>query len=76
MAIQQTNPPKPTRPADIFAEAKMAQRKLDRLELQRRAIIDGLGDEAKSMLDALDECRARQTIEVSEADSPTAAASG
>ena len=56
--------PKRTRSNTPFDEAKRAQEKLDALEVKRRAVIDALSDEAAAMLEALDELRAKQSIDV------------
>lgn len=56
-----------------FDEAKRAQSRLEALELKRRAVIDELSDEAAAMLEALEELRAKQTIEVPEATEATEA---
>lgn len=56
--------PKRTRVITPFDEAKSAQNRLDAIELKRRAVIDGLSDEAAAMLEALDELRAKQSIDV------------
>ena len=57
---------KPRRAKEVtpFDEAKSAQARLDALETKRRAVIDGLSDEAAVLLEALDELRARQIVEV------------
>jgi hypothetical protein len=47
-----------------FDEARKAQEKLEGIELKRRAVIDALSDEAAAMLEALEELRAKQSIDV------------
>lgn len=64
-----TEKPKRVRGATPFDEAKRTQEQLDRLELKRREVIDGLSIEAAAMLEALEELRAKQTIEVRDSDS-------
>jgi hypothetical protein len=66
-----TETPKRTRIITPFDEAKSAQARLDAIELKRRAVLDGLSDEAAAMLEALDELRAKQSIDV-EPSSPAA----
>ncbi len=50
--------------SDPFTSAKRAQQKLDTLEAKRQAIRAELEPEALALLDALDEHRARQPIDV------------
>lgn len=64
--------PRPTTP---FDEAKRAQSKLDRLNDQRQAVLDELSNEAAAMLEALEDLRAKQTIE-SQLPEATAANTG
>ncbi len=64
-----TEKPKRIRANTPFDEAKRAQEQLDRLENKRREVIDGLSIEAAAMLEALEELRAKQTIDVAETDS-------
>ncbi len=64
VAIMSDEGTKRTRLDTPFDEARRAQAKLEALELKRRAIIDALSDEAAAMLEALEELRAKQSIDV------------
>lgn len=67
MAKKQTTTEQPSKPTRVrastpFDEAKRAQSKLEALELKRQEVLDGLGDEARAMLEALEELRAKQSV--------------
>ena len=51
-----------TRATTPFDEAKRAQAQLEAIEKKRQAVIDSLSDEAATMLEALEELRAKRTI--------------
>jgi hypothetical protein len=68
----EATPAKPTRvrASTPFDEAKRAQAKLEALEMKRQQILEELGDEARAMLEALEELRAKQQPQTTESDLP------
>lgn len=69
---EQAEKPTRVRASTPFDEAKRAQAKLEALELKRQQILEELGDEARAMLEALEELRAKQVpqAEPDEAEQP------